>query len=222
MSASRSRVLRGIEPAPYTFATIHADGEIAEPIPTVPVITPDELEAAFERGREEGMRERQNEVAALQDETVRLAQQLQDGIEAQKVFIERTAEGLGDQWRTAVRQLEPTLAEIAVDIAEAILESPLADTQRAALDRSLAGAVDALAGDAPLSVTVHPVTLLHLQETGLAESLIGAHPRLRWEPDNTIAEDDWAASTPEAAIRRIRAAMLTDLRERLGLGPSAS
>ena len=220
MPDSSPRVLRGVDPAPYTFATIGADGEIDAPAPSVPTITPDELEAAFERGREAGMRERQDEVAALQDETVRLAQQLQDGIEAQKAFTERTAEGLGEQWRTAIRQLEPTLAEIAVDIAEAILEAPLADAQRAALDRSLAGAVDALAGDAPLSVTVHPVTLLHLQETGLAESLIGAHPRLRWEPDNTIAEDDWAASTPEAAVRRIRAAMLTDLRERLGLATS--
>ena len=81
--------------------------------------------------------------------------------------------------------------------------------------------MDALAGDAPLSVIVHPVTLLHLQETGLADSLQGAHPRLRWEPDNTIAEDDWAASTPEAAIRRIRDSMLASLRERLGLEPSA-
>ena len=221
MSALTPRVLRGVDPAPYTFATIRADGEIAEPAPAIPVITPDELEAAFERGREAGMRERQDEVAALQDETVHLAQQLRDGIEAQKAFVANTAEGLSEQWHTAVRQLEPTLAEIAVDIAEAILEAPLADTQRTALDRSLAGAVDALAGDAPLSVTVHPVTLLHLQETGLAESLLGAHPRLRWEPDNTIAEDDWAASTPEAAIRRIRSAMLTDLRERLGLGAAS-
>lgn len=213
---SPSRVLRGIAPQTYTFDRFGADGEVVE-APSVAPPSPEALEEAYERGRKAGLRERQGEVAALQEETVRLAQDLRDGIETQKAFVQHTADRLKEQWSSALREIEPTLAAIAIDVAEAILEAPLADAQRDALNRALADAVDALAGDAPLTVVVHPVTLLHLQEIGLAESLQGAHPRLRWEPDNTIAEDDWAASTPEAAVRRIRNAMLSSLRERLGL-----
>lgn len=212
------RVLRGITPLPYAFDVFRVDGEVTEtPQATTIPASPDALEEAFERGREAGLRERQDEVAALQEETVRLAQDLKEGIEDQKAFVQRTADRLAEQWQDAIHALEPTLAAIALDVAEAVLDAPLADAQRTAADRAIAEAVDTLATDAPLSVAVHPVTLLHLQETGLAESLAGAHPRLRWDPDNTMAEDDWAASTPEAAIRRIRTAMLTGLRDRLGL-----
>lgn len=214
-----SRVLRGITPEPYTFASFGLDGEVIA-APPVPAPSPEALEEAYERGRKAGLRERQEEVAALQEETVRLAQDLKNGIETQKAFVQHTADRLGEQWQEALRELEPKLAAIAIDVAEAVLEAPLADLQRDATDRAIADAVDALAGDAPLSVVVHPVTLLHLQEIGLADSLQGAHPRLRWEPDNTIAEDDWAASTPDAAVRRIRETMLASLRERLGLEPS--
>lgn len=216
------RVLRGITPEPYTFDQLGANGEVVvAPTPLAPAPPPEALEDAYERGRKDGLRERQDEVAALQEETVRLAQSLKEGIEDQKAFVQHTADRLCEQWTSALKTMEPTLAAIAIDVAEAVLEAPLADIQRDATDRAIADAVDALAGDAPLSVIVHPVTLLHLQETGLADSLQGAHPRLRWEPDNTIAEDDWAASTPEAAIRRIRDSMLASLRERLGLEPSA-
>ena len=218
---SASRVLRGITPEPYIFTQFTADGHavVAPPEPSEPAPSPEALEEAYARGRKDGLRERQGEVAALQEETVRLARELKDGIEDQRAFVQHTAERLSEQWTGAIRAIEPTLAAMAIDVAEAVLEAPLADRQRDATDRAIADAVDTLAGDAPLSVIVHPVTLLHLQETGLAESLSGAHPRLRWEPDNTIAEDDWAASTPEAAIRRIRVAMIADLRERLGLEP---
>jgi len=211
-------VLRGITPEPYTFDQLGANGElVVAPIPSVPAPSPEAIEEAYARGHKDGLRERQDEVAALQEETVRLAQDLKEGIEDQKAFVQHTAERLSEQWTAALKEIEPALAAIAIDVAEAVLEAPLANLQRDATDRAIADAVDALAGDAPLLVTVHPVTLLHLQETGLAESLQGAHPRLRWEPDNTIAEDDWAASTPDAAIRRVRESMLASLRERLGL-----
>ncbi len=216
-----SRVLRGVTLEPYTFDQFGANGEVVvAPRPSTPAPSAEAVEEAYAKGHKEGLRERQDEVAALQEETVRLAQNLKTGIEDQKAFVQHTADRLSEEWQSALRQLEPTLAAIAIDVAEAVLEAPLDNIQRDATDRAIADAVDALAGDAPLSVIVHPVTLLHLQETGLAESLQGAHPRLRWEPDNTIAEDDWAASTPEAAVRRIRSSMLASLRERIGLEPS--
>ncbi|GAB5537429.1 MAG: hypothetical protein Rubg2KO_36780 [Rubricoccaceae bacterium] len=221
---STSRVLRGVRAEPYTFAALNAPEVPVDerpPMPPNPAPSQEALEEAYVRGRDDGLRERQDEVAALQEETVRLAQNLKEGIEDQKAFVQHTAERLSAQWTDAIRAIEPTLAAMAIDVAEAVLEAPLADRQREATDRAIAEAIDTLAGDSPLSVIVHPVTLLHLQETGLAESLSGAHPRLRWEPDNTIAEDDWAASTPEAAIRRIRDAMIADLRERLGLESQA-
>lgn len=213
-----ARVLRGLDVEPYTFRVLGRDGDPVEEVAEIPeAASAEALAEAFEAGRQAGLLERENEVAALQDETVRLAHDLRDGIEAQKAFVADTAQRLGEQWQSAVRALQPTLASLAIDTAEAVLAAPLSAEQRDATDRSIADAVDALAGDAPIAVTVHPVTLLYLQEIGLAESLLAAHPRLRWEPDNTIAEADWAASTPEAAVQRVAASMLADLRERLGL-----
>ena len=119
------RVLRGITPEPYTFDQLGANGEVVvAPTPLAPAPPPEALEDAYERGRKDGLRERQDEVAALQEETVRLAQSLKEGIEDQKAFVQHTADRLCEQWTSALKTMEPTLAAIAIDVAEAVLEAP--------------------------------------------------------------------------------------------------
>ena len=60
-----------------------------------------------------------------------------------------------------------------------------------------------------------------VQESGLAGALDDTHPGLRWEADAGLDEGDWAVSTADAAVRRVRTAMVAALRERLGLPASS-
>lgn len=235
-----TRILRDVPARPYAFAALDAEApspEIPSFVPLSDMTTwsvsrkgappesdsdplPPAMAEAFERGREAGRADRDDEVTTLQAEIDRLTQAQTEAAEAAEVqvaFVRDAAERLHAHWSETVRALQPTLAALALDVAEAVLDAPLGDAQRAATDGAIATAVDALAGEAPLSVAVHPVDLLHLQESGLADTLSETHPTLRWEPDSTLAEGDWSVATPDAAVRRLRATMIATLRERLGL-----
>lgn len=231
------RVLRGAEPVAHRFAELAADAEvIGDALPAfVPlaglVALPDDAPAAepapdpgeaFDEGRRAGHAERDAEVEALQAEVARLEAALADAeaaAGAHAATVDDAAERLGGLWDEAVRALQPTLATLAIETAEAVLASPLSAPQRAATEAAVAEAIDALAGEGPVVVTLHPVDLLRIEEAGLAASLVGAHPGLRWEPDASLAEGDWAAATSVATVRRIRDEMLAGLRDRLGLAP---
>lgn len=230
-----ARVLRGHAAPPHRFAPLPAAAAVPafeplafEPLafggPAAPPVSSGEaaadaeaLDAAFEAGREAGRAGRDDEVAALRADVERLEAEAAARAEADAA-TGRAAERLAGLWEGGIRGLEPALAALAIETAEALLSAPLSGAQRAAADQALAEAVDAVAGAAPLSVRLHPVDLLHLQESGLADALSRSHGGLRWEPDNTLAEGDWTATTPEAAVHRLTRPMLGALRERLGVG----
>lgn len=237
MPTAPSRVLRGLSPSPYAFDVLDGDAGPSPEPPTfiayddlLALSTPVEAEPpppapidpaeAFEDGRQAGRAERDEEVDALRAEVDRLTAALDEATATaaeRATFAERAAERLSTEWTEAIRRTEPQLVSLAIETAEALLDAPLSPEQRTAADRAVAVAVDGVAGEAPLVVALHPVDLLHLQESGLADSLSGAHPGLRWEPDGTFAEGDWSVSTSDAAIRRVRADMVAALRNRLGL-----
>ena len=230
-----SRVLRGLSLPAHAFAPLGEGGAVApptfRPLPdlTAPAAPPSpggvaETAApdagALEAAREAGRRDRDGEVAALEAEVDRLTAEHADADAQARTQAERSdaaVERLASLWEEAARGLEPALSALAVETAEAVLAAPLSDAQRAAVDRALADAVDAVAGAAPVTVGLHPVDLLHVQECGLAEHLSQAHAGLRWEPDSALAEGDWTVSTSEAAVHRLSRPMIAALRERLGL-----
>lgn len=200
---------------PFTSLVDLDDLPAAEP--QTPTRTPDEAYAA---GLGDGRAERRDEVEALQAEVAQLTAAVaaaEASAEALAAETAQTAAHLASVWAQAVRHAEPDLCALALEAAQAVLDAPLSPEQRAALDHAIAEAVDALATDGPLVVAVHPVDLLHLQESGLVTALTGAHPALRWEPDEALAQGDWTVTTDEAAVRRVRDAMLASLRARLGL-----
>jgi hypothetical protein len=228
------RVLRGAEPAPHRFAELSGAAPAPDDVPAfVPLAglvalpseepvaepAPDPTEA-FEDGRQAGRADRDAEVEALEAEVARLEAALADAESAagaHAATVDDAAERLSGLWAEAVEALQPTLASLAIETAEAVLAAPLSDPQRAATEAAVAEAVDALASEGPVVVTLHPVDLLRIEEAGLAASLAGAHPGLRWEPDVSLAEGDWTAATSVATVRRIRDEMLAGLRGRLGL-----
>lgn len=209
-------VLRGLSPAPFVFGAL-GDAPAAAAEDAAPALSPDQ---AFEAGRQQAAEEAAERVAALEAEAERLAAALAEADEAEAARadgLRESAERLQALWAEGVRALEPALAALAIETAEAVLEAPLSDAQRAAAQGALSGAIDGVAGEPPVTVSLHPIDLLGLQESGLAGALDETHPGLRWEADAGLAEGDWAVSTADAAVRRVRAAMLAALRERLGL-----
>lgn len=159
------------------------------------------------------------EVAALEAERDALRAEL-DGARSEAEAAQTVREAsdrVSLLWTETLAALEPRLAALAVDVAERVLAAPLTAEARAAADRAIADAVDRLAADCPVTVRLHPVDLLHLQESGLADTLSATHPRLRWEPDAALAQGDWTAASEDAEIHRIAAATFADLKDHLGL-----
>ena len=171
----------------------------------------------YEQGVQAGLDERAAELAAAQDEISRLRAQAERVESDHARCLQEAVVELADGWERALRDLEPTLATLALETAEAVLDAPLSDTQQAASAQALAAAVDSLASDAAVTVALHPVDLLRIREAGLVETLEGAHPAIHWHPDDALAEGDWHVTTDEGAVHRARREMLAALRDRLGL-----
>ena len=206
-------VLRGLSPVPFVFGALGEEPAAAQ--------APQRSDAdAFEAGRQAGQAEHADRLAALTAEVEALRAELDaaaDAEAAHQAMCRETADKLSDAWAEGVRSLEPSLAALAIETAEAILEAPLSDSQRGAAERALSEAIDTVAGGPPVTIALHPIDLLRFQETGLAGALDETHPGLRWEADSGLAEGDWFVSTADAAVRRVRLAMVAALRERLGL-----
>lgn len=156
-------------------------------------------EAAFAEGYEAGRQEQAEEAEA-----------------EHRVLLEDLSrlEGLAQRFLT---RCEPQLIDLAFEIAQAVLGAPLPPEVRRLAERALTEAVEALAGEAPLEVSLHPVDLLRLQESGLVGSLESLHPGLRWEPNPEFKQGEWIASSPAATVRRLEQELLATLRDRLSL-----
>lgn len=140
---------------------------------------------------------------------------------------ERTRRELGqdaEQLRRALdgfmESAEVRAVQLAIDAAEVVLGSPLSDRARAGVEQSLASAVEGLAGDGAIEVSLHPVDLLRIQESGFDAQLSAALPGLRWHPDDSLAEGDWSARSSQAVVRRVRMEMMDEIRARLGIEPA--
>lgn len=128
-------------------------------------------------------------------------------------------ERLRQAWADYTRRLEPLLVELALEVAETLLDAPLPESIRGVSARTLTEAVEQLARSAPLEISMHPVDFLRLQEQGVIAQLESRHPDLHWDLNSELSEGDWIVQTPTAMQRRIRQEMLERLRQRLGLTP---
>ncbi len=137
---------------------------------------------------------------------------------AKAAFVADAAR-LQEAWRAFMEKAEPMLAHLAFTTAGAILDAPLPTDVKDLATRALSRAVDRLAGEAQLRISLHPVDLLRLRESGLADELSAAHPGLEWDSDERLREGDWIVQSPAAMIRRVKEELLETLRERLGLPP---
>lgn len=141
------------------------------------------------------------------------------GREAERTAFAKDVAHLRALWEHHLTTVDPLLVGLAVEVAEAVLDGPLGADALTAMTEAITHAVERLAAQPPLVVTLHPVDHLRLQEAGMVDALTATHPGLRWVPDPTLTEGDWSLDAAGTAVRRIRAEVLHDLRRRLSLEP---
>jgi len=143
---------------------------------------------------------------------------LENLTEAKEAFVE-DATKLKGVWEAFIRKTEPMLAHLAFTMARTILDAPLSPDIQKVVARTLSDAVDQLAGDPPIRISLHPVDLLRLRESGLVDELEATHKGLQWDPVDAMDEGEWVAHSPVAMIRHVKDELLHMLRLRLGLPP---
>lgn len=166
----------------------------------------------YEEGREAGYETGYAEAEAA----------LRSEYEEEQEALTRDAARLDALWKEHIENSEPMLVELSLQLAQALVDAPLTESVRRTSEEALAEAVAELAGTPPLTVTVHPVDYLRLQESGLAERLDEMYEELHWEADPGSEEGDWSVSSPAGAVRRLRREIVETLRRRLGLSPEAA
>ncbi len=159
------------------------------------------VEAARAAGHADGYAQAQNE--------------LQADFEAQQKALAQDAAQLKTLWTEHIEASKPLLARLALDLAETILDAPLPSAVKGASERAITAAVEDLADDPPLTVRLHPVDHMRLQEAGVTEQLSAVHADLRWDPDPDLHEGDWSVSSPSGLIRRLREEIAQSLHRRL-------
>lgn len=168
----------------------------------------------YEAGREEGYETGYDEGYAAAETTLRAEWE-----EERAALIEDTTR-FEEAWTRYVEENESRFVELALKLAEAIVDAPLADSLRQASEEALTEAVAMLAGTPPVTITIHPVDFQRLQESGLAEHLTDKYDDLQLESDPECVEGDWSVSSPTGVIRRRRSEVIDTLRDHLGLSAS--
>ncbi len=139
-----------------------------------------------------------------------------DELGALRTTVNSEVGKLQKAWEAHLRDNEGHMANLAFEVAEAILAAPLPEKVRRVTARALHEAIEGLKGSA-FTLTLHPVDLLHLQEIGADEELRRAGTDLRFEADPFLPEGDWYLETEAGAVRHVRTELLDALRRRLGL-----
>lgn len=167
----------------------------------------DRLEAAREEAFEEG---RQEGYAAAREE-------LEDEFDDKRSTVEETVSQLQAGWQSYINESKPMLAQLTIEIAEYLLDADLPKDIRGVSSRSITQAIEELASGPPLTISLHPVDYLRLQEAGIVEQLESIHPELHWDSDAEYEEGDWSVQSPKAMIRHLRSELLAKMERRLGL-----
>ncbi len=167
------------------------------------------LEEATETARKEGFEKGYAEAEAA----------LREEVEKDRAALAETASHLQDTWRQFMVKTEPLLSHLAFTMAQAILDAPLSNDVKELSTRALSQAVDKLSQDPPLQISVHPVDLLRLRETGIVDQLEASFECLQWDSNDTLKEGDWIVQSPVAMVRHLKEELLHTLRERLSLPP---
>lgn len=179
----------------------------------------EEVEAAraegYEAGREEGYDAGYEEGYDEAEATLRAEW------EAEREALIEDITRFDEVWAEYIDESESRFVELALQLAEAIVDAPIASSLRQASEEALAEAVAKLSGTPPVTITVHPVDFQRLQESGLAEHLTDKYEDLHLESDPECAEGDWSVASPSGVVRRRRQEVVNTLRDHLSLSSAS-
>ncbi|MFK7846925.1 MAG: hypothetical protein AB8G77_16610 [Rhodothermales bacterium] len=141
---------------------------------------------------------------------------------AEEISLEKEAftfalETLQGTWENFINRSETLLLEIALEIAHFLVDVPLPESVSKSTETALLQALEGLARDVPVQLSLNPVDFLRLRESGLTKHIENQFSTLRWDPQPTLKEGNWIVQTPREAIRRVSEELLASLRDRFGL-----
>lgn len=126
-------------------------------------------------------------------------------------------------WDSFLKETEPQLGELAFRIAEQVLNTSLPNQVYKPVNAAVHDAIDELAEEKSIDITLHPSDYLQLQESGLLEQLEETYSALYWHSDPEIQQrGSWAVETPRAAIRHMIPELLENIKQDLALAPDRS
>lgn len=120
-------------------------------------------------------------------------------------------------WENYLKRSETILMQIALEITQFIIDAPLPKKYSDVTQAVLNDALDHLSHETPLSLSLNPLDLLRLQESGMMDVMKEKFPALRWDPQPTLKEGNWIIQTPKQAVRRISDEILDHLKDQFGL-----
>lgn len=144
-------------------------------------------------------------------------EELQSNIEQTQNDFHAGLGRLQDTWNSLIKRSETLLLEIALEIVEFLIDAPLPNRFTHATERALLEALELLSRDVPISLSLNPVDLLQLQESGILAHIKDQFPSIRLDPQSTLKEGNWIVQTPRQAIRRVSDELLANLRDQFGL-----
>lgn len=168
----------------------------------------EKMEAERERIRTEGYDEGYETAAA----------EAEKEIEELQSILTNGLEKIEARWSAQLEEIEPHLGQLALEIAERILDAPLPEAIHEGVTAAIHDAIDEVAGETRTDVTLHPADYMRLKETGLLEQLNTAYESLHWHSDPELEQrGNWIVETPKAAIRHIKKELLADVEQTLEL-----
>ena len=147
----------------------------------------------------------------------RAKEQYEKKVENSKREFERGLDRIKESWENYLKRSETILMQIALDITQFIIDMPLPKQYSDITERILNDALDQLSRETPLTLSLNPLDLLRLQESGMMDVIKDKFPALRWDPQPTLKEGNWIIQTPQQAIRRISDELLHHLKDQFGL-----
>ena len=190
-----------------------------EALPEPEPVRYDELEAEWQARLEEAVERARAEAyeEGYEQGYVAAEAALQASFDQRKAALEEDVARLQAAWKEAMKKSEPLLASLAFEVVKQLLDAPLPQDVRAVSAQALAQAIEQFGEETPIEIMLHPDDLSRLQAYGLTDDLEAIHSGIRWDPNPDIPMGDWIAQSPDAAIRRLKDDMLTQLKSRLGL-----
>ena len=165
------------------------------------------LQEAVENAKKEAFEEGFNSAkGALEKET-----------ELSKKEFEKGLDRFKESWENYLKRSETILMQIALKITQFIIDVPLPKKFSDITENVLNEALDQLSQDTPLTLSLNPLDLLRLQESGMMGVISEKFPALRWDPQPNLKEGNWIIQTPKQAIRRISDELLYHLKDQFGI-----